>query len=144
MQHCWKYVSVVQIISTQSSSKSRHILYKEQGDTPQTRGTTRRSHITNTFLVLLNDLIEKCPSPVKCAMYADDLVLWNTEECATTAKIQLQEAINILSSWAQDWRVKINNTKSFTTLFTLSTKSKSMKIMLDDTELQHTDRATYL
>ena len=59
-------------------------------------------------------------------------------------KIRLQEATNSLSSWAQDWCVKINKTKSFTTLFTLTTKSKSMQIMLDDTELQHTDSATYL
>ena len=81
---------------------------------------------------------------MKCALYADDLVLWSTEEYATTAKVRLQEATNILSSWAQDWCVKINKTKSFTTLFTLSTKSKPMKIMLDDTELQHTDSATYL
>ena len=40
--------------------------------------------------------------------------------------------------------VNINTTKYFTTLFTLSIKSKPMKIMLDDTELQHTDSATYL
>ena len=79
------------------------------------------------FLVFINDLIKIFPSSVKCAMYADDL------EYATTAKVRLQEAINILSSWAQDWCVKINKTKSFTTHFTLSTKSKPMKIMLDDT-----------
>ena len=96
------------------------------------------------FLVFINHLIKKFPSPVKCAMYADDLVQWGTEEYATNAKIRLQEATNSLSSWAQDWCVKINKTKYFTTLFTLSTKSKPMKIMLDDTELQHTDSATYI
>ena len=94
------------------------------------------------FLVFIKDLIKKFQSLVKCAMYAEDLVLWSTEEYATTAKVRLQEATNILSSWAQDWCVKINKTKSFTTLFTLSTKSKPMKIMLDDTELQPTDSAT--
>ena len=70
---------------------------------------------------------------MKCAMYADDLVLWSTEKYATIAKIRLQEATNSLSSWAQDWCLKINTTKYFTTLFTLSTKSKQMKIMVDDT-----------
>ena len=39
----------------------------------------------------------------KCIIYADDLVLWSTEEYATAAKIRLQEATNILSSWEQDW-----------------------------------------
>ena len=42
------------------------------------------------FLVFINNLINKFPSPVKCAMYADDLVLWSTEEYATTAKVRLQ------------------------------------------------------
>ena len=59
------------------------------------------------FLVFINDLIKKFPSPVKCAMYADDLVLWSTEEYATTVKVRLQEATNILSSWAQDWCVNL-------------------------------------
>ena len=53
------------------------------------------------FLVFINDFIEKFPSPVKCAMYADDLVPWRTEEYATTSKIQ--EATSILKSWAEDW-----------------------------------------
>ena len=73
--------------------------------------------------VFINDLIKKFPSPVKCTMYADDFVLWSTEEYATTAKIRLQEAINILSSWTQDWCVKIDKTTYFTTLFTFSTKT---------------------
>ena len=77
-------------------------------------------------------------------MYADDLVMWCTEEHATTAQLRLQEAANILYNWTQDWCVKINKTKSFTTLFTLSTKAKHVKIMLDDVELQHTDSTTYL
>ena len=93
------------------------------------------------FLVFINDLIKKCPSPVKYAMYADELVLWSTEKYATTTKMRLQGATNI---WAQDWCVKINKTKSFTITFNLSTKSKPMKIMLDDTELQHTDSAQHI
>ena len=96
------------------------------------------------FLIFINDLIKQFPDAVKCAMYADDLVLWCKEEHATTAQLRLQEAVNILSRWTQDWCVKINKTKSFTTLFTLSTKAKRVKIMLEDVKLQHTDSTTYL
>ena len=96
------------------------------------------------FLIFINDLLKQLPGAVKCAMYADDLVLWCKEEHATTAQLRLQEAANILSNWTQDWCVKINKTKSFTTLFTLSTKTKHIKIMLEDVELQHTDSTTYL
>ena len=64
--------------------------------------------------------------------------------CRRLSPIQLQEAINILSSCAQDWCVKINKTKYFTTLFPSSSKSKPIKIILNDTELQQTGSATYI
>ena len=96
------------------------------------------------FLIFINDLIKQFPDAVKCAMYADDLVLWCKEEHATTAQLRLQEAVNILSRWTQDWCVKISKTKSFTTLFTLPTKAKRVKIILENVKLQHTDSTTYL
>ena len=127
---CWikSYLHNRRARAVRDNTKSEKILLRH--------GVPQGGVISPTlFLVFINNLIKKYPSPVKCAMYADDLVLWSTKEYATTAKVQLREATNILSSWAQDWCVKSNKTKSFTTLFTLSTKSKPMKIMLDDTEL---------
>ena len=96
------------------------------------------------FIVFMNDLVKQLPTFVKSAMYADDLVMRSTEEYAATAQIRLQTAVNILSNWANEWCVKINRSKTFTTLFTLSTKVKPVKIMLNHTELQHIDSATYL
>ena len=96
------------------------------------------------FIVFMNDLVKQLPTFVKSAMYADDLVMWSTEEYAATSQIRLQIAVNMLSNWANEWCVKINRRKTFTTLFTLSTKAKPVKIMLNYTELQHIDSATYL
>ena len=122
---------------TIDSAKSKKILLRH--------GVPQGGVLSPTlFLIFINDLIKQLPDAVKCAMYADDLVMWCTEEHATTAQLRLQEAANILSNWTLDWCVKINKTKSFTTLFTLSTKAKHVKIMLDDVELQHTDSTTYL
>ena len=70
-------------------------------------------------------------------MCTDDL-----EASAVTAKIWLQTAINVLSNWANEWCMNINRNKTFTTLFTLSTKVKLVKSMLNHTELQHIDSAT--
>ena len=95
------------------------------------------------FIVFMNDLVKHLPTFVKNAMYADDLVMWSTEEYAAIAPIRLQTAINILLNWANEWCVKINRSKTFTTLLTLSTKVKLVKIMLNHTELQHIDSATY-
>ena len=36
------------------------------------------------FLIFINDLIKQLPDAEKCAMYANDLVLWCEEEHATT------------------------------------------------------------
>ena len=82
------------------------------------------------FIVFMNDLVTQLPTFVKSAMYADDLVMWSTEEFAATAQIRLQTVINVLSDWENEWCVKINQNKTFTTLFTLSTKVKHVKIML--------------
>ena len=88
----------------EDDTKSKKILLRH--------GVPQGGVITPTlFLVFINDLIKKFSSLVKCAMYADNLVLLSTEDCAKTAIVQLQEATNILSSWAQDWCVKIK-TKS--------------------------------
>ncbi len=77
------------------------------------------------FLLFINDLVSELPRGVKAALYADDLVLWCKEEHATTATYRMQEAIDKLTAWAEDWYVMINKEKSSTTLFTLSSKQNS-------------------
>ena len=75
----------------------------------------------------MNDLMKQLPTFVKSAMYADALVMWSTEEYAATAQIRLQTVINVLSNWTNERCEKINRNKTFTTLFTLSTKVKPVK-----------------
>ena len=51
------------------------------------------------FLVFINDLASELPRDVKAALYADDLVLWCTEEHASTANYRIQQAIDQLTAW---------------------------------------------
>jgi hypothetical protein len=46
------------------------------------------------FIHYLNDLAPKLPKGVHAARYADDLVLWCSEEYATTATYRMQKALN--------------------------------------------------
>ena len=94
MQHRWKYVLLDQIISTQSSS--RVVIDNTKSKKILLRHGVPKGGVISLFLVFINDLIKKFPSPVKCVMFADDLVLWSTEEYETTAKVRLQESTNIL------------------------------------------------
>ena len=95
------------------------------------------------FLIFIDDLLTKLPKGIKTALYADDLVMWCTEEYATTATYRMQQAVDILTTWAKEWNVSINKEKSSTTLFTL-TKQKAGTITLEDQNLRQDDEPTYL
>ena len=49
------------------------------------------------FLHFINDLVAELLRGVKAALYADDLVLWCSEEYAATARIRMQVATEKLS-----------------------------------------------
>ena len=76
----------------------------------------------------MNDLVKQLSNFIKNAMYTDDIVIWSNNEYAATAQIRLQTAINVLSNWPNEWCVKINRNKTFTTLYTLSTKVNPVKL----------------
>ena len=98
------------------------------------------------FLVFINDIMKDMPQKIQGAIYADDLVLWCSEEYLTTARYRIQEALNILDSWTKKWLVKINSSKTTYTVFSLSTKEqkKSITLQLNGTTLNKEDYQTYL
>lgn len=96
------------------------------------------------FLVFINDLVAELPHGIKVAMYADDLVIWCTEEYATVATKQIQRAIDAVTLWADKWCVSVNVDKCSTTLFTLSPKQKAGTIMIGEEHLRDDKQPTYL
>ena len=95
--------------------------------------STRQTAITMLGLSTL-------PHGIKVTMYADDLVIWFTEEHATVTTKQIQRAINALTLWANRWCVSINTD----TLFTLSPKQKAGDIKIDGELLKEDKQPTYL
>ncbi|KAK7113996.1 hypothetical protein V1264_000134 [Littorina saxatilis] len=96
------------------------------------------------FILFINDLVPELPKGVQAALYADDLVLWCSEEYATTATYRMQLALEKVAAWAEDWCVTINREKTTATLFTLSAKATPGKLTLGDTPLKFEDQQTYL
>ena len=82
------------------------------------------------FLVFINDLVSELPRGVKAALYAEDQVLWCKEEHASTANYRIQQAIDQLTAWTEDWCVTVNKDKSSTTLFTLSPMEQASPIKI--------------
>jgi ribonuclease HI len=96
------------------------------------------------FLVFINDIVRDLPRKVQGAIYADDLVLWCSEEHLTTANYRLQQALNILESWTKQWLVKINSRKTTYTVFSLSTKPQKANLHINGQTLLAEDNPTYL
>jgi hypothetical protein len=72
----------------------------------------------------MNDQIPELPKGVHTALNTDDLVLWCTEEYATTANYRMQIAFDKVVTWAEQWRVIINREKNnWNALHTLSQNS---------------------
>ena len=66
-------------------------------------------HQTTLFLIFINDIVKDLLRNVLGAIYTDDLVLWCTEEHATTANVLSQEALKKLD---QEWLATINEGKT--------------------------------
>ena len=96
------------------------------------------------FILFINDIVTELPKGVHAALYADDLVLWSTEEYASTASYRMNKALEIVSSWTERWCVTINRDKTTATLFTLSPKESVTKISIGDTAIKMEDQQTYL
>ena len=95
------------------------------------------------FILFINDVVRELPKGVQAALYADDLVLWCSEDFASTAGYRMQEALNRLNEWTKKWCLTINRDKSSSTLFTLSSQ-KPPKLKLDNVPLPYDDAQTYL
>ena len=95
------------------------------------------------FILFINDIVADLPKGVNAALYADDLVLYCTEEFATTARHRMQLALDKLTAWSKKWCVTINKDKSSATLFTL-TAQKAGALTLGDQQLGYEDEQTYL
>jgi hypothetical protein len=103
------------------------------------------------FNIYIND-IPKTPL-TDLALYADDTAIIAQSMTACRASALLQEALNNLEDWYEDWRIKINVTKSNAVLFTKKKKqsakgrvqyNQTLSISLFDENIPWSKDAKYL
>ena len=95
------------------------------------------------FLFFINDIMSDFPMNVG-AMYADDLVMFCTEEHLTTARYRLQLALDKLNKWTKQWAVKLNASKTTFSVFSLSPRPPSIQLTFDGCNLPQDESPTYL
>nr|KAG5698628.1 hypothetical protein BaRGS_003142 [Batillaria attramentaria] len=96
------------------------------------------------FIIFMNDILDDSKAWIQGAIYADDLVIWCSEECVTTATVRIQEALKKLERWTKKWLVKINAKKTTYTIFSLTTKETKANLQISGHTLQQDKAPTYL
>jgi len=96
------------------------------------------------FLIFIKDILENMPKGVKGALYADDLVLWCSEENIATANVRMREALAQLERWTKNWIVKVNEGKTRYTLFTIKTKVPKINLNFNGHILKEDKTPIYL
>ena len=96
------------------------------------------------FLLHVNDIVNTLPPRVTNSLHADDLAAWTSAEHTSTATHVMQETINRVSSWADEWRMEINCSTTQATFFSLSTVKEKVMLKLEDMPVPQVDNPTFL
>lgn len=76
--------------------------------------------------------------------FADDTVIMSADESQSKAVEKLQQALNNVSKWTMDWKIKLNELKSTHVTFTLRRKDHSLYTYLNGVQVPQAESAKYL
>lgn len=96
------------------------------------------------FLLYINDITDNITKHVSNSLHADDLAIWTSAEHTSTTSYRLQEVVNNIATWTDEWGLELNTTKTNATLFSLSTANEQVKLKLQGLVLPQTDTPTFL
>ena len=80
------------------------------------------------FLLFINDI--KDILRTENALYADDLSLWHTDKYPMVSARRLNEDLQRLEQYCEEWKLKVNISKTVYTIFTKSHKIAKSKVNL--------------
>lgn len=76
--------------------------------------------------------------------FADDTVIMATDTSQVKATESLQVAIDKISQWTRDWKIKLNGTKSVHVTYALRQRNSNLHIYLDGVKIPQAESARYL
>ena len=96
------------------------------------------------FLIFINDMTENIKS--QRALYADDLVIWNTNKYGLQSARHLNRDLETLNDYCKKWKMTINPTKSVHSVFSMSPKAtkQHLEIRIDGQRVCKADQPVYL
>jgi len=96
------------------------------------------------FLLFINDLPDLLT--LEKALYADDLAMWHSSKHPNVSRRRINEDLARLGKYCDEWKLKINYTKTVYSVFTLSPKVAKQKqnIKIQGHQLEREENPTYL
>ena len=76
--------------------------------------------------------------------FADDTVIMSTDESQPKAVEKLQRALNNVSRWTTDWKIKLNEQKSVHVTFTLRRKNNNIHTYINGRQVPQAESTKYL
>lgn len=113
-----------QIVINETKSSTRNII----------AGVPQESVLGPTLYNLYTSDIHEFKK-ANIALYADDTVLYTTSHNQNFATLNLQRSINILTSWLQTWKIKINPIKSNPICFNNKIRNPNVNIQILNKEI---------
>ena len=95
------------------------------------------------FLLYINNITTVLPRHVSNTLHADDLAVWSASEYTTSSAYRIQEAVNKVEQWTNDWGLQISGMKTQATVFSLSTSKEKVAIKLGDKTLPQVETPTF-
>ena len=96
------------------------------------------------FLIYINDVMGDVRGDVHSSLYANDLALWTSDKLMDGATWAMQCGPRSLESWSNKWLLRINESKTTYTSFTLSATRHVAELLLNGTALREDEHPTYL
>ena len=96
------------------------------------------------FLLYINNITTVLPWHVSNTLHAYDLAVWSASEYTTSSAYRIQEAVNKVEQWTNDWDLQISEVKTQATVFSLSASKEKVSIKLGDKTLPQVETPTFL
>ena len=96
------------------------------------------------FLVFINDLPDVLK--IEKALYADDLAMWTTSKYTIMNRRNVNQSLESLGKYCDEWKLQINTDKTVYTVFSLSPveAKKDHSVMIQGKQLKKEENPTYL
>lgn len=134
-----------QLLESYLTNRTFRVIYEEaRSNFYSTLAGVPQGSVLGPFLYVLYTADIPTTDETFIATFADDTVIMSADESQPKAVDKLQQALNNVSKWTTDWKIKLNELKSIHVTFTLRRKSNSLHTYLNGVQVPQAESAKYL